>query len=275
MDKKNEIDETQDTQETSLENEETKVLDVVEEVEEENSEKESPKYAVIDLSEDASSQEANENNNEAITKDEPADSQEVAEEVAEVETELDKTRKTTVKVIITMTVLLVVAIVAIVVMAIAIVNQPKTTTVADTNTSATTTQQEQKAVEYDGGDHNHAWESNMVTVEAPKLTKTVEHPAEYEVQEVKHTICNVCNEIIDNRTAQHAQETGHSGYTTNVPIKEEVLVKDAWTETVTVQEYQSKTIQSGEKCRVCGLVKDEKTHEELMKELGFKEKVDE
>ena len=122
----------------------------------------------------------------------------------------------------------------------------------------------------DGGDHTHDWQPNMVTVEAPLLTKEVEHPAEYTTQDALRTVCNKCYKIIYGDTAAHTQETGHTGFTNNVPVKEKVVTTPAWTETITVQQAQSTTVQNGEKCRICGTVRNDKSMDELMNELGFK-----
>lgn len=138
-----------------------------------------------------------------------------------------------------------------------------------------TTEERHDVISLTGGDHDHDWETNMVTVEAPLLTKQVEHAAEYEDKQVLHTVCNTCHKTIDGTTADHTKETGHASFTTNVPVTEKVKVKDAWTETVTVQEYQSKTVQNGEKCRICGELRNEKSMDELMAQLGFKSSVDE
>ncbi len=138
-----------------------------------------------------------------------------------------------------------------------------------------TTEDRHDVISLTGGDHDHDWETNMVTVEAPLLTKNIEHAAEYEDKQVLHTVCNTCHKTIDGSTAEHTKETGHASFTTNVPVVEKVKVKDAWTETVTVQEYQSKTVQNGEKCRICGQLRNEKSMDELMAQLGFKSSVDE
>lgn len=190
-------------------------------------------------------------------------SEEIFEVAESSEEKVEKAQKTTIKVLVGVAIALVVVIVALV---IAFANQPKNTNSA-TN-SATTERHD--VVNLDGGDHTHDWETNMVTVEAPLLTEKIEHPAEYETKEVKHTVCNTCNKVIDNETAKHAEETGHTTFTTNVPVSEKVLVKDAWTETKTVQEYQSTTVQNGEKCRICGTVRNDKSMDELMAQLGFK-----
>ena len=156
------------------------------------------------------------------------------------------------------------------------VNSPVENTTYETQTVVQEKAQEDiDSSKYKGEEHTHAWESNMVTVEAPELTKQIEHPAEYTTQEVKHTVCNTCHQIVDSATAEHTAETGHTGFTTNVPVSEQVVSKEAWSETVVVQQYQSKTVQNGEKCRICGVLRGEKSYEALMAELGFKEKVDE
>lgn len=89
----------------------------------------------------------------------------------------------------------------------------------------------------------HEWETDFVSAEP------VEHEAVTEAVLVDHTVCNACGEVVDGRAAQHTAETGHKGSTPNVPVLEEVVVEEAWTE----EPAPGELVPAGtETCRLCG-----------------------
>lgn len=128
----------------------------------------------------------------------------------------------------------------------------------------TTTEQEAPAVEEtanneiedtataDEGSHEHNWGPNYVLEHVEAVTHEVDHPAEYEAQTTYHTVCNTCMQVIDNEATAHIAQTGHSGYSTNVPITSDVMVQEAWTETVVDEEAYDQLVVNGEICSVCG-----------------------
>lgn len=96
----------------------------------------------------------------------------------------------------------------------------------------------------------HAWETDYVPAEP------VEHEAVTEAALVYHTICNVCGETVDGRAGQHSAETGHKGSTPNVPVPEEVVVEEAWTE----EPEPGELVPAGtETCRLCGETREEES----------------
>ncbi len=108
------------------------------------------------------------------------------------------------------------------------------------------------------GDENcdHDWKpykAKTTTTEA--VTKKVTTPAKTEVVTEYHTLCNVCKKKIDGKTKEHAAETGHEGYTTNVPVNVTKTVKKASTKTVTVKKATKTKTWSKVKCKKCGKVK--------------------
>ena len=117
------------------------------------------------------------------------------------------------------------------------------TTVSENSNDASTVQT---------SSHVHDWETVLGTVHHDAETHTVEHPAEYQNKTNYHTVCNVCGNIIDNNIQSHQSETGHYSWTTNVPVAEEELFKEAWTETVTDKAAYDETVVSGRKCKTCG-----------------------
>lgn len=92
-----------------------------------------------------------------------------------------------------------------------------------------------------------SWQTRYVLVRHEAQTRQVEHPAEYGTVTESHTLCNVCKEEIDGKVAEHAEQTGHSGWTNNVPVKKTVKVKDAWTETVTDRAAYDELVEDGQK----------------------------
>ena len=80
---------------------------------------------------------------------------------------------------------------------------------------------------------DHEWET---------VYEDVKRPAVYKDVTTYHTVCNTCKEIIDGKTQEHAEETGHEGYTTGVPGTEKKLVKKAYTEEVATKKV----------CELCG-----------------------
>lgn len=81
--------------------------------------------------------------------------------------------------------------------------------------------------------HSHVWRQvEGELAEHAAVTHEEEVPAVTEEVTVERTLCNVCGEAIDGKTASHAKETGHVGYTVGVPVTETVTVSEARTETV-------------------------------------------
>lgn len=107
------------------------------------------------------------------------------------------------------------------------------------------------------GKHQHAWQEVTETVHHEAITHEVEHPALYEEVPANHTICNVCTEIIDGMTSEHAQATGHASYTTRVPIYQKVLVKEAWTETIVDEDAFDEETIVDEACTICSIRKSD------------------
>lgn len=103
--------------------------------------------------------------------------------------------------------------------------------------------------------HEHEWMPNVTSINHEAETEEVEHEAIWEEVTTYHTVCNECHSEIDGMAQEHIADTGHSGYTTNVPLTKPVLVKDAWVETVTVTEPYVEVITDGTICSICGETK--------------------
>ncbi len=103
--------------------------------------------------------------------------------------------------------------------------------------------------------HTHDWTIVMKTINHDEVSHTVDHPAVYKDVTTEHSICNECGEVIDGKAAQHIAETGHSGYSRNVPLTEKVLVTEAWVETVVDAEAWVENVADHMVCTTCGEVK--------------------
>lgn len=108
-------------------------------------------------------------------------------------------------------------------------------------------QLEQKAEE-----HTHTWVPNYKTVHHDAVYEDVWHEPVYESETTYHTVCNDCKKTIDGVAADHIADTGHSGYSTNVPITNEVLKQAGYNEPVLVSEGWDETVIDGVTCTSCG-----------------------
>lgn len=95
-------------------------------------------------------------------------------------------------------------------------------------------------------DDGVTWSTRYVLINHPAETYTVTHPTTYKAVTEYHTLCNVCKAEIDGKTDAHAAETGHSGYTTNVPVQKVVVDTESWSETVTKRDAYSELIEDGQ-----------------------------
>lgn len=101
-------------------------------------------------------------------------------------------------------------------------------------------------------DHEHDWTLTYRTVHHDAVTHTETVDPVYEDQTTYHTVCNECGDIIDGQAAQHIRDTGHSGYSTNVPITNEVLVSEGYTHEVTDTPAYDEMVADSLVCTICG-----------------------
>ena len=104
--------------------------------------------------------------------------------------------------------------------------------------------------------HVHDWTAVYELVEVPAVTHVVHHDAVYDTETVEETVCNTCGEVVTGATREHTEQTGHDGFTTGVPIEHEVLVSEAWDETVVDEPASSEMVHVADECAGCGEVRD-------------------
>jgi hypothetical protein len=72
------------------------------------------------------------------------------------------------------------------------------------------------------------------TVHHPAVYETVFHEAEYSTSTSYWTVCHQCDFRVQGSIYPHLDATGHTGYTSDVPFTETVLVRAAFEEQVLV-----------------------------------------
>ena len=111
----------------------------------------------------------------------------------------------------------------------------------------------QEIIAAQASEHVHTWIPQTETHHIDAVTETVVHPAVYEDVVVNHTVCNVCNTVIDGVAEEHKADTGHA-YTVNVPITESHMKSAEWVETVIAEDARDETVTVGALCTSCGEV---------------------
>ncbi len=80
------------------------------------------------------------------------------------------------------------------------------------------------------GDHAHQWVEGVETVHHDAETEQVEVPATYKSVIEDETVCNTCQAVVTGKASEHQAQTGHSSFTTNVPVEKQVVDQEAHTE---------------------------------------------
>lgn len=98
----------------------------------------------------------------------------------------------------------------------------------------------------------HDWTVTYKTVHHDAVTHTENIAPVYESKTSYHTVCNDCQQTIDGIADAHIKDTGHSGYSTNVPITGEVLVSEGYTREVTDSPAYDESVPDKLVCTLCG-----------------------
>lgn len=105
-------------------------------------------------------------------------------------------------------------------------------------------------------EHVHDWTAVYELVDVPAVTHVEHHDAVYGTETAYETVCNSCDAIVTGATREHTAETGHTGFTTNVPITNEVVEQDAYDETVVDAPATVQLVHTSDQCSTCGEVHD-------------------
>lgn len=105
--------------------------------------------------------------------------------------------------------------------------------------------------------HVHTWVPRYTTVHHDAVYDQVWHEPVYRTETTYHTVCNECDAVIDGYAAAHIEDTGHSGYSTQVPVENEAIAQAGYFEPVLVQDSYDEVITDGVVCSGCGSVQGE------------------
>lgn len=98
----------------------------------------------------------------------------------------------------------------------------------------------------------HDWTVTYKTVHHDAVTHTENVAPVYEQKTSYHTVCNECLQIIDGAAEQHIKDSGHSGYSTKVPITGEFLMSEGYSHEVTDTPAYDETVPVELACTICG-----------------------
>ena len=88
-------------------------------------------------------------------------------------------------------------------------------------------------------------------VHVEKQTHMEHRDATYKQETVNETVCNDCKAVITGKAQEHIEKTGHSGFTRNVPVIEDVIDVPAHDEEVVDWEAHDEKQLTGYSCQ-CG-----------------------
>lgn len=98
---------------------------------------------------------------------------------------------------------------------------------------------------------HHTWEPVYGIVHLEKKMHTEHVDATYKEVTEYETLCNVCKQPVTGKAQEHSEKTGHTGFTTNVPVVKEVVDAPAKDVEVTDQEARDAYALTGYRCD-CG-----------------------
>lgn len=97
----------------------------------------------------------------------------------------------------------------------------------------------------------HVWKPMYSVVHVDKQTHMEHRDATYKQETVSETVCNDCKAVITGKAQEHIEKTGHSGFTRNVPVIEDVVDVPAHDEEVVDWEAHDEKRLTGYSCE-CG-----------------------
>lgn len=97
----------------------------------------------------------------------------------------------------------------------------------------------------------HVWQPEYSVVHVEKQTHMEHRDATYKQATVNETVCNDCKAVITGKAQEHIEKTGHSGFTRNVPVIEDVVDVPAHDEEVVDWDAHDEKRLTGYSCE-CG-----------------------
>lgn len=103
----------------------------------------------------------------------------------------------------------------------------------------------------DAQTEEHVWKPMYSVVHVDKQTHVEHRDATYKQETVSETVCNDCKAVITGKAQEHIEKTGHSGFTRNVPVVEDVVDVPAHDEEAVDWEAHDERRLTGYSCE-CG-----------------------
>lgn len=97
----------------------------------------------------------------------------------------------------------------------------------------------------------HVWKPMYSVLHVDKQTHVEHRDATHKQETVSETVCNDCKAVITGKAQEHIEKTGHSGFTRNVPVIEDVIDVPAHDEEVVDWEAHDEKRLTGYSCE-CG-----------------------
>ena len=105
-------------------------------------------------------------------------------------------------------------------------------------------------------EHVHDWTAVYALRDVPAVTHVEHHDAVYGTETSYETVCNECGAVVTGATREHTVSTGHTGFTPNVPIVNEVVEQAAYDETVVDTPATVQLVHTSDRCSSCGEEQD-------------------
>lgn len=97
----------------------------------------------------------------------------------------------------------------------------------------------------------HVWQPEYSVMHVEKQAHMEHRDATYKQETVNETVCNDCKAVITGKAQEHIEKTGHSGFTRNVPVVEDVVDVPAHDEEAVDWEAHDERRLTGYSCE-CG-----------------------
>lgn len=99
---------------------------------------------------------------------------------------------------------------------------------------------------------DHQWRTLGLFEATDEVSHTEEVPEVTEVVDIPHTLCNTCFAIVDGQTAQHTAATGHTDFSTDVPVPTTIVTQESYSQEVIDEPATQRFTPVLEWCPICG-----------------------
>lgn len=99
---------------------------------------------------------------------------------------------------------------------------------------------------------DHQWRTLGLFEATDEVTHTEEVPEVTEVVDIPHTLCNECFAIVDGQTVEHTAATGHTDFSTDVPVPTTIVTQEGYSTEVVDEPATQRFTPVLEWCPICG-----------------------